>query len=148
MVAILKLTDQQKRHGYFADPASPADFLPRVGRSVVSADWCDDGTRDMILTRPVIYVDPTGEKWIAEAGKRVNGLSSPRILWPVMNPYQPRARNASVIHDVFCVKREVSWLKSAWCFYHAMRAGGLDPVRSGIRWFGVVAFGWWRRFFI
>ena len=133
------------KHGYFADPDTKLR-IPR-GQRVVSADWCEDGSRDMILTRPVLYIDPNGEEWLAPTGSRINGASTPFFTWPFMPPYQAGVRKASVIHDVFCPRKSVPWLLSAWLFYHAMRASEFDRFRSWIRWAGVVFFGWWRVFF-
>ena len=123
-------------HGYFADPET---MLPTRG-PVVTATWCRDGSRDMILTKPVVSVDPKGREHRAPVGFRTNGLSAWRVCWRLVSPFEPLSREASVIHDWLCWIGW-DWNDAAWVFYHAMRANGIGPVRAWIRWAAVRFIG-------
>lgn len=111
-------------HGYYAYPGTydldrPIP-LPRHYQ-IVTASWCCDGTRDMILERPVLYVSPDGEKHFVEPKTRINGLSVLRMLWRICWPFEPITRDASVVHDSMC-DEGCDWKYAAWVFYHAMLA--------------------------
>lgn len=118
-------------HGYFADPDTG---LPIYG-PVVRAEWCIVG-RDMILTDPVVYVDPRSRIHRVPAGERINGLSVPRFLWRICWPFEPLSRDASVVHDHLCEAGH-DWADAAWIFYHAMRCRGVGSVKAWIRWAAV-----------
>ena len=118
-------------HGYFADIETG---LPSSAE-VIYAKWCVR-SRDMILTKAVLYVDPQGNEHLVQEGERINGLTVPRMFWRICWPYEPMTRDASVIHDHLC-RLDYSWKYSAWVFYHAMRARGVGPVRAWIRWAAV-----------
>jgi hypothetical protein len=134
-------------HGFFADPETRRP-LPRHVR-VVQAEFCDDGTRDMILIRPILYIDPKGAPCYVPVGSRSNGLSVwVRLLWPLVWPWEPLTRNAAFIHDEQ-VRNGVRWNLAAWRFYHAMiamfvradRNTRWNRARAFIRWMGVQFIG-------
>lgn len=125
-------------HGYFADPDTG---LPIAGPAV-HTEWLVNGTRDMVLDLPVLYVDPHGNRHRVPAGYRINGLSAPRLAWRICMPFEGLSRDASVIHDWLC-DRKHQWAAAAWVFYHAMRCRGVSPFRAWIRWFAVRWIGVW-----
>ena len=125
-------------HGFFADPDTG---LP-VQSPVLCMESCRDGTRDMVLTETLAYVDPKGREHRAPPTCRTNGLSVPRIFWRLVQPYEPLSREASVVHDWLCYIGW-DWDDAAWVFYHAMRANGVGPVRAWIRWAAVRFVGKW-----
>lgn len=155
-------------HGYFCSLADWREGILRPiepGKPIVHCALCDDGTRDIILERPIIYVDPEGHVTVVPIGFRANGLSNPvRLAWGICNPYEPLTRDASVVHDWDC-DNGILWSKAAWRFYHAMLAafihGGkfekrgdrlrnrisracriaICYVRAYLRWFAVRWFG-------
>lgn len=136
------------KHGYFADPRTGKPFANPM-HPVVRADWCRDGTRDMVLARPVLYVAPDETRVHVPTGTRFNGLSSPRLFWRFCQPYEGVTREASVVHDYITGDEWISWGRGAWIFYHAMRAGGAGPVTAWLRWaavawVGVFFQGWFR----
>lgn len=124
-------------HGYFADPASinsECMIQLRPGTPIVHCYHCTDGTRDMILTKPVAYVDPCGDATVVPTDFRFNGLSNPiRTLWGLCDPYEPMTRDASVPHDWDCVFG-TEWKKAAWRFYHAMIAAFIHSGKYTKRW--------------
>lgn len=125
-------------HGYFADPAT--GLLTRA--KIVVAWWCVDGSRDMITDRPVLYVDPKGRRHYVPERFRTNGLSVPRVFWRLIQPFEPLAREASVVHDWLCAVNW-DWNDAAWVFYHAMRANGVNRVSAFLRWAAVRFVGCW-----
>jgi hypothetical protein len=126
--------------GYFADPVTLEPLLPENHRSVIKVAWLPDG-RGMMLTKDVVFFDPTGRKWTADAGEIVDGLSVPRFLWRIQPPFVGKAREASVIHDVACVRKEQPSWRVHWVFWCAMRARGVHPVLAFSRWLAVRCFG-------
>jgi hypothetical protein len=134
-------------HGYFADPET-REPLPR-GIPVANGYWADDGTRDFILTYPILYIDPKDAPCYVPVGARSNGLSNYfRLLWPICWPFEPLTRNAAFVHDQQC-EDGVRWSLGAWRFYHAMIAMFIraqkdskwNRFRAGVRWAAVVFFG-------
>lgn len=125
-------------HGYFAEPESG---LPTRAK-IVHAGWCVDGSRDMTLDKPVLFIDPKGRRFYVPAEFRTNGLSVPRVFWRLVQPYEALAREASVVHDWLC-SDGWDWNDAAWVFYHAMRANGVGFWRAFIRWAAVRFIGCW-----
>lgn len=128
--------------GFFADPKTGLPLEP--GEPAVHWAACRNGTRDMILDRPVLYVDPKGQRWRVPEGFRCNGLSVPWLFWRVAQPYEPLSRDASVVHDWICTLPWVSWTKGSWVFYYAMRANGVPAWKAFIRY---AAVNWVGRLF-
>jgi hypothetical protein len=115
------------------------DFGHYIGS--VQAEWLDNG-RDMRLLEPFGYVDPSGREWQAEAGAIVDGASIPQIAWSLVGgPFEGSYREASVIHDVACVKKNRSWQQSHMTFFTAMRASGVSSIQAKIMYAAVYHFG-------
>ena len=135
-------------HGYFADP----DTGKPLSGPVVFAAWCCDGSIDMILTRPVLYIDPHGRWHTAPAGTRINGLSVPsRVLYPIVSNFEAVTRDGSVVHDAI-VCQGMDWVYAAWVFWHAMLAAYELATRGaprtwrtwlGRKWFTLRAWNRW-----
>lgn len=115
------------------------NFGHYIGR--VQAEWLENG-RDMRLLEPFGYVDPSGREWHAEAGVIVDGASIPQIAWSLVGgPFEGSYREASVIHDVACVKKNRSWQQSHMTFFTAMRASGVSSIQAKIMYAAVYHFG-------
>jgi hypothetical protein len=113
----------------------------------VVAEWLKGG-REMRLTEPFAYIGPDGARWDAPAGTTVDGASIPRPLWAaVSSPFTGLYREASVIHDVVCVRKSAPWQKVHLAFYTAMLASGVDPIQAKVMYAGVLHLGprWERR---
>ena len=107
----------------------------------VTATWLNDG-RQMKLAADFAYVDPFGKRWDAPNGSVVDGASIPRVLWTAIGgPFEGNYRNASVIHDVACVRRSEPWQKVHRMFYDAMRCGGVEPTRALAMYYAVYHYG-------
>lgn len=107
----------------------------------VVARWADDG-RTMTLVEPFAYEDPRGERWDAPQGAVIDGASIPRGFWSLVGgPFEGRFRNASVVHDVACERRDRPWPDVHRMFYEACRCGGVGAVIAKTMYFAVQHFG-------
>jgi hypothetical protein len=103
--------------------------------------WLADG-RQMQLTEDFTYVDPNGKRWDAPVGSVVDGASIPRSLWTVVGgPFEGSYRNASVLHDVACNRREENSESVHLMFYHACRCAGVEEGLAKTLYAGVYFFG-------
>ncbi len=101
----------------------------------------DDGRRARLLS-PLSYRGPDQADWPVPAGVLVDGASIPQILWTLIGgPFAGRYRNASIVHDHFCVTRTRPWAETHRMFYTAMRCSGVDPAKARIMYYAVYRFG-------
>jgi len=96
----------------------------------------------MQLNEDFAYISPSGKRWDAPNGSIVDGASIPQVFWTVVGgPFEGQYRNASVVHDVACVKRSEKWEDVHRMFYYAMRAGGVSESRAALMYAAVYKFG-------
>jgi hypothetical protein len=108
--------------------------------SSVKTEWLKG--RDMKLLEDVRYTAPDGKEWVAPKGSRINGASIPKAFWSVLGgPYEGNYRDASVIHDVECVRKTESWQNVHYMFYTAMRAKGVSEETAKVMYAAVYRFG-------
>ena len=107
----------------------------------VKTEWTDPD-RKMTLLADFQYVDPSGKSWMAPKGSIIDGASIPRILWTAVgSPFTGSYRNASVVHDVACDKRDRPWQDVHLMFYNACRCGGVGETEAKLLYAGVYHFG-------
>jgi hypothetical protein len=107
----------------------------------VKTEWVE-ANRKMQLLENFDYVDPRGTRWPAPKGSIIDGASIPQVLWSVVgSPYTGEYRNASVVHDVACVKRDRPWQDVHRMFYEACRAGGVGEQKAKLMYAAVYHFG-------
>jgi hypothetical protein len=114
-----------------------------AGRYVgeVIAKWLDDG-RVMELQSDFSYVDPSGASWLAPKGAKVDGASIPPAAWSLIGgPFEGRYRNASVIHDVACQKKDRPWQEAHRMFYDAMLTSGVPSLKARVMYAAVLVGG-------
>jgi hypothetical protein len=117
----------------------PGPFGHFVG--TVKTEWIEPD-RKMRLLDDFSYVDSRGTVWAAPKGSVVDGASIPQVLWSVVgSPYTGEYRNASVVHDVACVKRDKPWQDVHRMFYEACRAGGVGDQTAKLMYSAVYHFG-------
>lgn len=88
------------------------------------------------------YIDPAGKHWIAPKNTVVDGASIPRPLWSLIgSPWTGKYREASVIHDYYCVTKDESWESVHKTFYTAMLANHVDETQAKIMYAAVYRFG-------
>ncbi|MBH1578713.1 DUF1353 domain-containing protein [Stenotrophomonas maltophilia] len=94
------------------------------------------------LASDVIYTDDAGRKWHAPKGSIADGASIPRMFWSVIGgPLDGDYRNASIIHDVYCVSRSMPWKEVHRVFYEAILASKVDPYKARVMYAAVYHFG-------
>jgi Protein of unknown function (DUF1353) len=107
----------------------------------IQVKFLPDG-RSVQLTAPFFYTDPTGIIWDAPAGSIVDGASIPGWAWSfVGGPFEDKYRDASVIHDVACIRKNKPWEYTHLAFYYAMRAAGVSELQADIMYAAVYHFG-------
>jgi hypothetical protein len=103
-------------------------------KGTVQAEWLHpprpaDYFRDMRLLAPFGYVGPDGTHWDVPAGYVTNGASVPWGLWNLVGgPYDGPYRDAAVIHDYFCEKKNRPWEEVHRMFYDAAKARGTSET--------------------
>lgn len=98
--------------------------------------------RNLELLEDFIYVDPRKKAWVAPKGTVVNGASIPQALWSIVGgPLEGQYRNASIVHDIECVRMIHSWQEVHYMFYEACRCGGVDESRAKLLYAAVYHFG-------
>jgi hypothetical protein len=116
-----------------------AEFGEYVGS--VRVEWLGDG-RKMKLLEQFRYIDPKKVEWDAPAGWIIDGASIPQFAWSITGgPFEGKYRNASVIHDVACDKKERPWEAVHEAFYNAMRASDVEKAKAKIMYAAVYHFG-------
>lgn len=98
----------------------------------------------MCLTSPFEYVDEGERRWLAPSRTPIDGASIPQILWGrlVGSPYTGQFREASVIHDRYCVEKDGRSLNDIHrMFYEAMLCEGCSWREANTKYFAVRALG-------
>jgi len=107
----------------------------------VVAKWDQNG-RTMTLIQSFEYIAPNGLHWDAPSGSVVDGASIPQFAWSIIGgPFEGKYRDASVLHDVACDKKERRWQDVHYMFYTAMLAAGVSTAKAKIMYAAVYHFG-------
>ena len=119
--------------------ASAQDYGVYVG--TVKTEWLSDG-RQMRLLAPFAYIDPRGHKWQAPTGSIIDGASIPKLAWSFAGgPFEGKYRDASVIHDVACDRKDQPWEAVHEAFYWAMLASQVEVWRAKVMYTAVYQRG-------
>lgn len=103
-------------------------------------DW--DGAREMELLSEFRYQDDDGQVWTAYRGEIVDGASIPKFFWKFIgSPLVGDYRNASVIHDVYCNRRERSAEATHKVFCEMLKYSDVPLVKRKLMCFAVKRFG-------
>lgn len=98
--------------------------------------------RNVQLVKAYSYKDPKGITWNVPKGVIVNGASIPRPLWGIIGgPFEGKFRNASVIHDYYCEKKNKTWSEVHKVFYNAMLTSGVTWSKARLMYAAVYRFG-------
>ena len=110
-----------------------------IGKIVT--EWLPDG-RNMVIVHAFEYIDPEGRKWPVPAGTKVDGASIPQPFWSVIGgPFEGLYRNASVVHDFYCIVRTRKAADVHKVFRDAMLTSGVGESRAWLMWKAVDQFG-------
>ena len=120
--------------GISEDWGAYAGLPPRV-------ELLDDG-RGAHLLAPLSYRRPDGSDWPVPTGAWLDGASIPRPLWSLIGgPFEGRYRNASIVHDHYCITKTRPWQDVHRMFYEAMRCSGTGATQARIMYYSVYRFG-------
>lgn len=98
--------------------------------------------RGATLLEPIAYHGGDGGDWPVPAGAALDGASIPRAFWTLIGgPFEGRYRDASIVHDHYCVSRERRWADTHRMFHDAMRCSGVGRAQAGVMFYAVYRFG-------
>jgi endonuclease G len=101
----------------------------------------DDG-RVARLLAPISFVRTDQSEWPVPAGAELDGASIPRAFWTLIGgPFEGRYRNASIVHDHFCVIKTRPWRDTHRMFHDAMRCSEVSRAKAKIMFYAVYRFG-------
>lgn len=96
----------------------------------------------MKLTKDFSYTDLNGEAWTTPADTVVNGASIPRGFWSYIGgPLSGKFRNASIIHDHYCVIKDRPHELVHNNFHEAMLQSGVRESKAWVMYQAVARFG-------
>lgn len=100
-----------------------------------------DGESSTLL-KPIAYHRPDGSIWPVPVGAKLDGASIPRAFWTLIgSPLRGKYRDASIVHDHYCVTEERSWSDTHHMFHDAMRCSGVGTARASVMFYAVYRFG-------
>jgi len=119
--------------------------MPAAFQGEVRTQWLTEHAPDrrMRLLEDFAFLDRSGKRWVARRGEVIDGASIPELLWSQLagTPFVGDYRRASVLHDVYCQRREEPHRAVHRMFYEAMRADGVDRLRARVMYLAVRTFG-------
>lgn len=103
--------------------------------------WNLDG-RTGTLLRPVGFEEADGTDWPVPEGAWLDGASIPRPFWSIIGgPYEGKFREASVIHDHYCITKFRTWQATHRMFWAAMLTRGVGGLKARAMYYAVYRFG-------
>lgn len=110
----------------------------KIGRVVT--EWLPDGRRMKLIEDFAVVID--GIEWYAPAGTLIDGSSIPRMLWDELGgPFTGLHREASVIHDRYCVTKERPHVDTHKMYRDVCILCGMGKFMAGVLYTGLAAFG-------
>ncbi len=100
-----------------------------------------DGRQAKLLA-PISYRQGNGTAWPVPVDSLLDGASIPRLFWTLIGgPFEGLYRDASIVHDRYCVTKERPWPDTHRMFYEAMRCSGVAEAKAKIMYYAVYRFG-------
>jgi len=94
------------------------------------------------LTYNLLFKDPQGLEWQADARDKTDGATIPPWAQPIVGkPFDPMFVKAAAIHDHYCDRHVRSWRATHRVFYDALIATGVDVVKSKVMYYAVYLGG-------
>jgi len=94
------------------------------------------------LLAPLSYAGPDGTEWPVPMGAELDGASIPRAFWTLIGgPFEGKYRDASIVHDHYCVVKSRSWRRTHRMFFDAMLCSGVGQTKAKIMYYAVYRFG-------
>ena len=100
-----------------------------------------DGRRRVVM-RDLIYTPVARAQITIPKGFVSDGESTPRILWPILPPWDEFGR-AYVLHDWLYWRQFGTRQQADAMLHEAMQRLGASYIRAGAVYAGVRAAGWW-----
>lgn len=123
--------------------ASDAKFGKFNGR--VLAVWLRNEKsdhREMQLAEEFEYIDPSGNSWKVPKDAIIDGASIPKLFWQIIGPpFVGSYREASVVHDYYCKKKNKPWKEVHRMFYYASLANGVPKAKANLMYAAVYSGG-------
>ncbi|MBX9926432.1 MAG: DUF1353 domain-containing protein [Hyphomicrobiaceae bacterium] len=122
--------------------ASAGQFKGNIRAELLAPSRPADTFRDIKLLEAFGFVDSKGVHWDVSPGYVSNGASIPPTLWPVVGgPLDGPYRDAAVIHDYYCEKRNRSSDDTHRMFYEAAVARGTSENIASTMYMGIIFGG-------
>jgi hypothetical protein len=108
----------------------------------VQVEWNLDGRGMILKGQDLLFIDKLGYRWIAKVGDELDGASIPRFFWRVAgSPYCGKYREASIVHDVYCMNKVIDSRLVHNAFHEMMIASGCSKWKAWCMWAAVRMFG-------
>ncbi len=140
--AYLPQNIQQAMTGKPTTGGAASTFKGNIRAELLAPSRPADTFRDIKLLEPFGFVDSKGVHWDVSQGYISNGASIPPTLWPVVGgPLDGPYRDAAVIHDYYCEKRNRSSDDTHLMFYEAAVARGTSENIASTMYMGIIFGG-------
>lgn len=101
----------------------------------------EDG-RSAKLLAPLLYIGLDERRWLAPTGAWLDGASIPKAFWSVIGgPFEGRYREASIVHDHYCITKARTWRDTHRMFHEAMLCRGVSAFKARLMFYAVYRFG-------
>jgi hypothetical protein len=98
--------------------------------------------RNATLDKALAYYRSDDSHWPVPVGAALDGASIPRFFWTLIGgPFEGKYRDASIVHDHYCVTKDRPWPDTHRMFHDAMRCSGVGKARAGVMFYAVYRFG-------
>jgi len=98
--------------------------------------------RSGTLLAPLTYFSTSSASWPVPEGAWLDGASIPQPLWSIVgSPYTGKYRDASIVHDHYCITKDRSWQDTHRMFHDGMRCSGVGKARAAVMYYAVYRFG-------
>lgn len=119
---------------------SAGTFKGQIKVLFVEPKKADD--RDVQLLEPFGYRDSKGVDWEVPAGFKSDGASIPWGLWTFIGgPYDGPYRDAAILHDYYCTKKDRTWEEVHAMFLEAAIKRGVPESTAQTMYAGILYGG-------
>ena len=117
---------------------APAQFS---GKFELAPPGCES-TGQCMLTYDLLFKDPQGLEWQADAKNKTDGASIPTWAQPIVGkPFDSLFVKAAAIHDHYCDRHVRTWRATHRVFYDALIGSGVDIAKAKVMYYAVYLGG-------
>lgn len=129
-IAAMSAVEVESAGGYGSFSGLPAQI-----------ELAEDG-RSAHLLRAIAYRSEAGVDWPVPEGAWLDGASIPRAFWTIIGgPFEGGYREASIVHDHYCITHTRPWPDTHRMFHEAMLCRGVPGFKARIMFYAVYRFG-------